>query len=67
MSESKALLLTFTTFGIVIVVAYVGLAILDATPETLTAVFLVIAGLGAHAISRVVMHYTPPEERGRRR
>jgi hypothetical protein len=65
MSESTATRLTFAIFGIVIVVAYLGLTALNATPGTLTTVFLGIAGLGSYAISRVVMHYAPPDEQGR--
>ena len=65
MSESTATRLTFAIFSIVIIAAYLGLSALNVTPEMLSMVFLGIGGVGAYAVSRVVMHYAPPDERGR--
>jgi hypothetical protein len=65
MSESKALILALTINVLVVSVAYIGLTLAHATMATLTAVIVVIGCLAAHGLSRVVMHYAPPEQRRR--
>lgn len=65
MSESKALVLLFAIFSLIVIGAYLGLTFVHAKVEVLTATIILIGCLGAHLVSRVVMHYAPPEERHR--
>ncbi|HEY5708543.1 MAG TPA: hypothetical protein VID51_04005 [Solirubrobacterales bacterium] len=65
MSESRALILVFAIFSLAVVGAYLGLTFAHAKIEVLTATIVVIGCLGAHIVSRVIMHYAPPEERHR--
>jgi ABC-type nickel/cobalt efflux system permease component RcnA len=65
MSKSKALALVIAIFSLLVVVAYMGLTFAHATSEILTAAIVLISCLGAHMVSRVVMHYPPHEHRNR--
>jgi multisubunit Na+/H+ antiporter MnhG subunit len=65
MSESRALVLTFTAVLLAVLVAYIGLTLANATAPILTATILIIACVGAHILSRVVMRYAPPDQRHR--
>lgn len=66
MTKSKALVLAFTIFGLVVVATYVGLTIVEAKDEVLAAALFLIACLEADVLSRIVLHYAPPDERGTR-
>lgn len=67
MNEKNALLLTFTTLLLVTGLTFVGLTLVDVKDSVLTAAIVLIACVGAHIISRVVMHYPPsPADRRRR-
>jgi hypothetical protein len=46
-------------------VAYMGLTFAHATSGILTAAVVLISCVGAHMVSRVVMHYPPSEHRHR--
>lgn len=65
MAKNKALVLAFAGFGLVVVAIYVGLTIAEAKDETIAAALFLIACLQADVLSRIVLHYAPPEERGR--
>lgn len=62
MTESRALILSFTVLGLVVTVAFVGLTFLHAKVEILTATIILIGCLGAHVVSRIVLHYPPRHE-----
>jgi multisubunit Na+/H+ antiporter MnhG subunit len=65
MSERRALILSFAAI-VLLVPGVVAMLMLMRVNETLiAAVFMMLAALGAHALSRVVMHYESPEERRR--
>ncbi|HEX6753555.1 MAG TPA: hypothetical protein VF093_08245 [Solirubrobacterales bacterium] len=65
MNKSRALILLFAIFSFAVIGAYLGLTFAHAKIEVLTATIVVIGCLGAHIVSRVIMHYAPPEERHR--
>lgn len=65
MSEAKALILVMATTALV-VSAVCGLLMAMRVDGSLIAVaFMLTAGTGSHLLSRVVMHYAPPEQRRR--
>jgi len=64
-SETKALLLSFATFALLMAVAIFALRALKANEATLILGFLVPLILGSYTSSRVVMHYSSSERRHR--
>lgn len=62
MTESRALILSFAVLGVVVTAAYVGLTLVHAKVEVLTATIILIGCLGAHIVSRIVLHYPPRHE-----
>jgi multisubunit Na+/H+ antiporter MnhG subunit len=66
MSEFRALVITFTVMLLAIAVAFVALTLAHASDGALVATITVISCLGAHVISRVVMHYGAVEQRRKR-
>ncbi len=65
MTEARALTLAFAVIMLLTTAAYVGLTLANAAEGVLTAVIVVILCAGAHVVSRVVMHYPPPDEHRR--
>lgn len=65
MGESKALIFTFGLVLLSTVAAWIGLTLLGAEDGVFVAVVLLIACAGSFAISQVVAHYAPPNERRR--
>jgi hypothetical protein len=64
-SETKALLLSFAAFALLMAVAIFGLRALDANEATLSLGFLVPLILGSYTSSRVVMHYSSSDHHHR--
>jgi len=64
MSERKAIVLAFMVFGLVVVATYIGLTIAGVKEEILVTALFLIACFEADVLSRIVLHYAPPEERG---
>lgn len=65
MSRTTALILTIAVTMLLVAAACIGFTALGVAEGLLTATVLAIAALGSHAVSRVVMHYPPPDERRR--
>jgi hypothetical protein len=63
MSKARALTFTYAAMVALTGAAYVGLTLADATEAAVTTAVLLIGCLGAHVLSRIVMHYAPPDER----
>lgn len=65
MTESRALILSFAVLSLAVTVAYLGLTFLHAKVEILTATIILIGCVGAHVVSRIVLHYPPRHETSR--
>jgi hypothetical protein len=65
MTETKALLLSFGAFVLLMAVMIIGLRALNANEATLSLGFLVPLILGSYTSSRVVMHYSSSERHHR--
>jgi sugar phosphate permease len=64
MSEAKALILVMATTALVVSAVCGALMSLQVDGSLIAVAFMLIGGTGAHLLSRVVLHYAPPEERG---
>lgn len=62
MTKSKALTLAFSIYGLLIVVTFIGLTVVNAGDSVLVAALLLIASAAAYILSAIVIHYAPPEE-----
>lgn len=65
MSESRALVLFFTVFALVVIAVYFGLSSIGASAEIVTACLFMLMCLAAFIAARIVMHYAPPDEQHR--
>ena len=65
MSERTALILAFVVILSLVVVAWVGLALVGAKDEVFVPVIMLIGCVGALTVSEIVAHYAPPDERRR--
>jgi hypothetical protein len=63
MNRTRALALVLTAMLLTVAAACIGLTAIGAAEELLTATGILIAALGSHISSRVVMHYPLPERR----
>jgi multisubunit Na+/H+ antiporter MnhG subunit len=65
MNRTRALCLVFAVMLLLAAAAFIGMTTMGVNEGLITATVIVIAALGSHAISRVVMHYPLPEKRQR--
>jgi hypothetical protein len=65
MSESRALVLFFAVFVLVVIAVYCALSIIGASPRVVTACLFMLMSLAAYIAARIVMHYAPPDEQHR--
>lgn len=65
MNRTRALCLVFAVMLLMAAAACLAMPAMGVDEDLLTATVIVIAALGSHAISRVVMHYPLPEKRQR--
>lgn len=65
MNRMRALRVGFAIFGAVVVASYLGLRAIDVKEEVFTTALILIGCAGSYLLSRVALHYAPPDERGR--
>lgn len=65
MSESRALVLFFVVFALVVIAIYFGLSIIGASAGVVMACLFMFMCLAAYIASKIVMHYAPPDEQHR--
>jgi hypothetical protein len=65
-SESTALFVVVACTVLAVAAAYVALALADSPMGLLIAAVITVGCLGAHVVSRVVMHYGAVEDRRKR-
>jgi hypothetical protein len=65
LNRTRALGLVLAAMLLLVAAACIGLTAIGAAEDLLTATVIVIAALGSHIMSRVVMHYPLPEKRQR--
>jgi tellurite resistance protein TehA-like permease len=65
MTETRALIAVFIAMISMVLAASIGLRLLDAKDDVLVTVILFIGCGAAFAVSAVVGHYEPPDERKR--